>query len=205
MNNPEVSQLIAKAQQFTYSEYREMLDKLLQEGKTSGPNQSPEILEYAKLNNQRMNRLDKTVILFPEVETALQNLTRKLNWIVISEGWCGDAAQNVPVLAKVAEASNGKINLKLVLRDENLELMDRYLTNGGRSIPKLICFDAETGEELGTWGPRPAEAQQLFLSLKSDPNITQDEFVKAVHHWYSQDKTRQMQLEIAAMLENWNH
>jgi hypothetical protein len=177
----KTNELIEKAEKYTYKGYRQLLESLMAEGKTTGTNQSPDMVEYAKLNNQRMARQDKTLTLLPEVHTALEYLNRNLNWLLITEGWCGDAAQNVPVIGKIAEAANGKINLQLVLRDENLELMDRYLTNGGRSIPKLICFDAETGEELGTWGPRPAEAQELFFSLKNNPNISRDEFITALH------------------------
>lgn len=203
MQTSTPNQLIQTATKYSYAEYRKMLVDLMAENKTTGPNQSPDILEYSKLNLQRMNRLDKTLTLQPELSEALQNLNRSLHWVVITEGWCGDAAQNVPVFDVAAKASGGKIKLDLVLRDENLELMDNYLTNGGRSIPKLICFDAETGEELGTWGPRPAEAQKLFLELKQKPDLTMQEFTHALHSWYSQDKTRQMQHELTALLKAW--
>lgn len=201
----KANELITKAEKYTYAGYRQLLENLMAEGKTTGTNQSSDMVDYAKLNNQRMSRLDKTLILIPELETALTNLNRNLLWVVITEGWCGDAAQNVPLIGKIAETAPNKINLQLVLRDENLELMDRYLTNGGRSIPKLICFDAETKEELGIWGPRPAEAQELFLSLKSNPNLSKDEFITAVHQWYSQDKTRTMQKEFATLLQQWGN
>ena len=164
---------------------------------------APELLDYTKLNLQRMKRQDKTISLRPEVTAALEKLSRNLNWVVITEGWCGDAAQNVPTLAKIAEASGGKINLEFVVRDQNLELMDQYLTNGGRSIPKLICIDKETQQELGTWGPRPAEAQKLFLSLK-EQGIPKDEFITAVHNWYTSDKTQSLQLEMADLIEKCN-
>ena len=203
MNTSETHHLLEKATKYSYADYRKLLTDLMAENKTTGPNQSPDILEYSKLNLQRMNRLDKTLTLQPELAEALQNLNRNLYWVVITEGWCGDAAQNVPVFDVVAKASGGKIKLDLVLRDENLELMDRYLTNGGRSIPKMICFDAETGEELGTWGPRPAEAQRLFLELKQKPDLTMQEFTHALHTWYSQDKTRQMQHELTELLKTW--
>ena len=98
------------------------------------------------------------------------------------------------------EASNGKIKMDLVLRDDNLELMDLFLTNGGRSIPKLICFDAETKAELATWGPRPAEAQELFKKLKSE-GTPKEEFIAAIHNWYANDKTQKLQLELAELLK----
>ncbi len=199
MEKNQTLDLIAQAKKYTYQEYKTLTDDQVLEGMTDNPH----LLDYTKLNVQRMKRLDKTFELRPEVSEALNNLSRKLNWVVITEGWCGDAAQNVPVLVKVAEASAGKINLEFVLRDQNLELMDQYLTNGGRSIPKLICFDAETQEELGTWGPRPAEAQDLFMRLKEE-GLPKEDFITAVHNWYAADKAQSLQLEMAALLKKWN-
>jgi hypothetical protein len=199
METDKTLELIANAKKFTYSEYKALAEEQVNEGMTA----SPHLLDYTKLNLQRMKRLDKTTGLCPEVTAALEKLSRKLNCIVISEGWCGDAAQNVPVLNKIAEAAAGKIKLEFILRDQNLELMDLYLTNGGRSIPKLICFDAETQEELGTWGPRPATAQELFYSLKKE-GLPKEEFITAIHNWYTDDKTQSMQLELAELLVKWN-
>lgn len=199
MQTNETLELIGQAKKYTYSEYKALVNAQVEEGMTL----SPHLLDYTKLNVQRMKRLDKTVVLEPAVLAALERLNKSLTWVVITEGWCGDAAQNVPIIAKIAEASAGKITLKLVLRDQNLELMDLYLTNGGRSIPKLICFNAETQEELGTWGPRPATAQELFYSLKSK-GLPKEEFIAAIHNWYASDKTETMQLELAELLEKWN-
>ena len=199
MNPNTTIELIAQAKKYTYAEYRADTEAQVNSGMCA----TPELLDYTKLNLQRMKRLDKTTELRPEVTEALKQLSRNLRWVVISEGWCGDAAQNVPVLAKIAEASEGKITLEFVLRDQNLELMDSYLTNGGRSIPKLICFDAATQEELRTWGPRPAEAQELFMRLKRE-GVPKDEFISAVHSWYTSDKTQSLQLELAALLKQFN-
>lgn len=196
MTTDKNSELITKAKKYSYADYKALTEEQVKEGMCA----TPELLDYTKLNLQRMKRLDKTTELRPEVTEALNKLSRKLNWVIISEGWCGDAAQNVPVLAKIAEASNGKIKLEFVLRDQNLDLMDQYLTNGGRSIPKLICLDAETQQELGTWGPRPAEAQELFMRLKKE-GIPKDEFISAVHNWYTSDKTQSLQLEMAELLK----
>ncbi len=196
MENTPTLDLVAQAKKYTYAEYRAQQDVLLQ----ANSGADPHLLDYIKLNVQRMKRLDKTVELGPDVYHALDHLERPLYWVVITEGWCGDAAQNVPVLAKMEEASNGKIKMDLVLRDDNLELMDLYLTNGGRSIPKLICFDAETKEELATWGPRPAEAQELFKKLKAE-GTPKEEFIAAIHNWYANDKTQKLQLELAELLQ----
>ncbi len=190
-------------QTFTYPEYEALIDGLLAENKTTGPDQNPKMVQYTQMNQVRMTRLARTTTLLPDVQEALAHLNRSLQWLVLTEAWCGDAAQNVPVLAKIAEASAGKIALKLVLRDENLELMDRYLTNGTRSIPKLICLDAATGQELGTWGPRPAAAQELYHAFKANPVGTKKELIQNVQLWYARDRTNSMQHEMAQLLRNW--
>ena len=80
-------------------------------------------------------------------------------WFVLTEGWCKDAAQIVPVLHALAKL-NSNIELKVLLRDDNLDLMDQYLTNGKRrSIPRLIAVDPDVMEELSSWGPSAAIQQ----------------------------------------------
>lgn len=178
----------------TYITYRNLIDNLILQNKTTGNDQSEEMINYAKLNIQRMNRLDKTTILNDNWKPFFENLSSNLKWVVITEGWCGDAAQILPVLNKIAEASNGKIELELLIRDENLELMDQYLTNGGRAIPKLICYN-ENNKELWNWGPRPKEAQKLINQLK-DNKVDLNELKTELHLWYTQNKTFNIQSEI---------
>ncbi len=186
----------------SYKEYRDMIDSLLAEGKTTGENQSQQIVEYAKLNNQRMNRIDKTVELTEEAAKVLKNIRRPQTWVVLTEGWCGDAAQNVPVIAKMAAASD-KITLRLLLRDEHLDIIDAYLTNGGRSIPKLIALDDATNEELFNWGPRPVPAQEIMMDFKNNPNGRErQEVYQQIHKWYADDKSTTMQKEIADLIKD---
>lgn len=186
----------------TYEEYREMINSLLEEGKTTGENQSEQLVEYAKLNNQRMNRIDKKTALIEQAANVLKNIRRPQTWIVLTEGWCGDAAQNVPVIAKMAAASD-KITLKLLLRDEHLDIMDAYLTNGGRSIPKLIALDDEANEELFTWGPRPAPVQEIMVDFKNNPDGRErKEVYQQIHKWYADDKSETMQKEIADLIKD---
>ncbi|OON70983.1 thioredoxin family protein [Hymenobacter sp. CRA2] len=185
---------------YTYTSYRQMIDELLAQGRTTGQNQSEALLHYAKLNEQRMSRIDKTIQLLPEVQAELQRLQGRYVWLVLTEGWCGDAAQIVPALEAIAQASQGKLTSHYLLRDENLDLMDRYLTGGGRSIPKLIILQADTLTEVATWGPRPAPAQELFQSLK-DQQVPYEEFVTQLHGWYAKDKTRSTQQEILGLLQ----
>lgn len=186
-----------------YDQYMTLLTDLLAEGKTTGDKQSEAMVGYGKMNVQRMKRLNKTIQLLPELEDVVQGLTRKMTFLVITEGWCGDAAQNVPVFNKLTEHNN-QIDVKLILRDENLEIMDGYLTNGGRSIPKLIALDSSTLEVIGTWGPRPETAQVMVSEFKKIENGDYSEFVKEVQLWYTKDKTNSMQQELITLLKAWN-
>jgi hypothetical protein len=148
-----------------------------------------------------MKRLDKTIHLNSEIKAALQAMKTPQTWLVISEAWCGDAAQNVPILQKMADL-NENIELKIILRDENLEVMDLYLTNGGRSIPKLITLENKTLDELFTWGPRPASIQQVMNELKA-ANITEiSTLVEKIQIAYNNDKSLSIQEEMLSILNS---
>src|SRR5690606_42070581 len=163
-----VDNLIEKALQdaVSYKQYRADLDNLVEEVKSGNSDSNAPYLEYRLLNQQRMKRLDKNFKLSETVLRKLKEVEDPLVWLVLIENWCGDGAQSLPVINKMAEASPN-ISLKIVLRDENLELMDQFLTDGGRSIPKLLMLDESTGELLDTWGPRPSTATAMVREEKS--------------------------------------
>jgi len=186
-----------------YDKYRQMIDELLQQDKTTGDNHSEEMVHYTKMNVQRMNRLDKRVELTDSLAKKLNELDEKWIWLVLTEAWCGDAAQNIPAIVKIANESDN-IDVKFILRDKHLEIMDAYLTNGGRSIPKLICLDAETLEEVGTWGPRPEAAQEKAMEWKNNESISKEEWAKKLHKWYAKDRTKELQSEFKELISKWN-
>ncbi len=181
-----------------YKKYMDLLEGLMTQGKTTGSNQSEDYLNYAKLNLARMRRLNKTATLTAELKTVLQKVNSEFIFLVLTEGWCGDAAQNIPTMHLI-EMENKNIELKLVLRDENLELMDKHLTNGGRSIPKLICLEKESLKEIFTWGPRPEAIQQTVLELK-EKKASLMEKAEIVHTWYAEDKTLSLQKELKDLI-----
>jgi len=187
---------------FTYRQYRELIDKLLERGRTTGDKDSEEIIHYTRMNVQRMKRQDKQISLNESLKEKLKNLGSDWIWLVITEGWCGDAAQNIPVINKMAEAAPN-IELKFILRDEHPEIMDQYLTDGSRSIPKLVCLDAESLEEIGTWGPRPAVIQEKAMQWKDDPEISKEEWAEKLHKWYADNKTEEQQKEFEQLIEEW--
>ena len=198
-NSPVISPA-RLATAYSYAAYRQLIDNLLAEGKTTGPNQSESLTHYARLNVQRMERLDKTVRLRPELVEAATALKTDYIWLIITEGWCGDAAQLVPIIEAAAQASGGRISTRYVLRDDNLDLMDRYLTSGGRAIPKLVVLHADTLAEATQWGPRPAPAQALFQALKAQA-APYEEVATALHTWYAKDRTQTTQHELLALVQ----
>jgi len=185
----------------SYAEYIKLIDDLLLDGKTTGENQSEAMFNYGKLNRQRMHRLEKTVLINENLREKLQNNKRKMIWLIITEGWCGDAAQNIPSIEKIASESD-LIETRYVLRDENLELMDAYLTNNARSIPKLIALDAETLQELGVWGPRPQIAMEYFYEMKAQ-NLEKPQMMENLQRWYNADKNQAIQDEFVFLLSEW--
>jgi hypothetical protein len=184
-----------------FDEYRSLLDRLLAEGKTTGADQSEAMLGYGRLNRARMKRLETTAVLDEVVESAIANLDVDWIWLILTEGWCGDAAQNIPVIEKIAAANHG-IETRYLLRDENLELMDRYLTNGSRSIPKLIAIDRKSGNVLGSWGARPQAAQELFYRLK-DEGLEKPAIMEQVQRWYLADNGLSLQREFVELTTKW--
>ncbi|NGP89974.1 thioredoxin family protein [Aliifodinibius halophilus] len=186
----------------SYKEYRQMIDQLLAEDKTTGSDHSEDMIHYTTMNVHRMARLDKRVALTDEIQNRLEQLSSNLIWLVLTEAWCGDAAQNIPVIAKIADASES-IELKLILRDEHPDIMDQYLTNGGRAIPKLICLDTETLEEKGTWGPRPEAAQKKVRNWIDNTELSKEEWAAKLHKWYAKDRGKELQAEFVDLLKEW--
>lgn len=183
-----------------YDEYRRLIDAFLMVGKSTAKKESESLVEYSKLNVVRMNRLDKTTEILPELQERISEISAPQTWLVLTEGWCGDAAQIVPVLNKIAEL-NTNIQLRFLLRDEHLDLMDQYLTNGkSRSIPKLVVTD-ENNNELFNWGPRPAALQELYYHMKANA-MNNDTIKEEIHKWYAKDKTISIQKDLLALLND---
>lgn len=183
----------------SYLEYRKLVSDLLLEGKSTGSEQSDDLTHYSELNDTRMYRLDKTMKITDENIQKLKNLRGEYIWLVISEGWCGDAAQLLPIINKMA-IDSGKIELKIVLRDENEELMKLFLTNKNKSIPIVIVVDKATGGVLGKWGPRPKGAADLITDYKNEFG-TIDETAKAnLQLWYLHNKGLSTQDELINLM-----
>ena len=187
---------------YSYPEYRKLMSDLLIEGKSTAVEQTEERTHYSELNETRMHRLDKTIKITEENATVLKNLSKSYLWLVLTESWCGDAAQILPVLNKMALESNKKIELKLALRDENEELMNHFLTNESKAIPKLIILDKTTGNVVGNWGPRPQGAIDLIENYKEKFGVIDETAKTELQLWYLHDKGLSTQNEIIRLLQD---
>lgn len=182
----------------SYQDYRKLVSDLLADGKSTGPVQSDSLLNYSMLNDRRMNRLDKTIRLSEETIASAKDVKEPVTWLVLTEGWCGDAAQTLPIINKIADESD-QIDLKIVLRDENEELMNEFLTNGGKSIPKLIALD-QNHEVIDSWGPRPSVPTKMVSDYKKEHGQLDAEFKKQLQVWYNKDKGINTQQDMMRLL-----
>jgi hypothetical protein len=184
---------------YSYKEYKKIIADLLQEGKTTGAIQTEALVNYCRLNETRMHRLDKTIVINEAIISKLKALQSNYIWLVISEGWCGDAAQLLPIFNKMSEVSN-TIELKIVFRDDNENLMNLFLTDGNKSIPKLIILDKNSLNVIADWGPRPKGAIELIQNYKEKFGVIDDTIKTELQMWYLQDKGLSTQKEIIELI-----
>jgi thiol-disulfide isomerase/thioredoxin len=187
--NTEVKDIIkvSLSKAISYQTYRDLVKGLVENKSTTGTDKSEAMANYTMLNDRRMKRWDKTVKVSDEVKNRLSNFSGSVTWLVITESWCGDAAHVVPAINKLAEMHND-IDLKLVMRDENEALMNQFLTNGGKAIPKLIMIDNTSHKVINTFGPRPNTATKMVQDYKAENGKLTDEFKEDLQRWYNTDK-----------------
>ena len=179
--------------------FRSLVSDLLEKGKSTGPNQSDALLNYSMLNDKRMARLDKKIKLSDTTIERLNKIKNAQTWLLITEGWCGDAAHILPVMNKMS-TENENINLKVVLRDENPELMNHFLTNGSMSIPKLVVLGTND-EVISSWGPRPSIATKMVTDYKEKHGNLDSDFKKDLQLWYNKNKGVNIQEDLLIFLE----
>jgi len=201
--NTLVKESINKA--VSYKEFRAQVAKHVEGGTSSGPYQSEALSHYTLLNNSRMKRLDKTIKVDDSITEKFQNYKGSQTWIVLTESWCGDAAHSMPVMNKVAEIAEN-IDFKVLHRDENVALMNEFLTNGSMSIPKLIIFDNDTQEVVNDWGPSPSTVIKMIKDFKEKqetiiPVPITIEIKKEIQVWYNQNKGKCVAGDMVKLIE----
>jgi len=202
MENPikSIYDLIQKGldQSMTYGEYRAYVEELTETASNSGSEKTEALAKYTQLNHKRMKRWDKTLRI-PEEVVLKTTHGKRITWLVLTESWCGDASPSLPVMNKVAQR-NPDLELRIVLRDEHPELMDAFLTNGTRSIPKLIALDSQTQQVLGEWGPRSSQATQMVVQEKAKNGMLSAEFKEKLQVFYNKDKGRDILKDLTELL-----
>lgn len=183
----------------SYEAYKILMEEQVAAGSNTGPEHTASLAEYTMLNDRRMKRWAKTFKMDETIQQALSKHDKKVSWLVLTESWCGDAAHATPIMDAFVKA-NPNIELKILLRDDNPELMDAFLTDGARSIPKLIAFDTETEKIIGDWGPRPKPATQLVKDFKAEYGTLTPEFKKDLQVWYNRDKGKAIAEDLLQLL-----
>ncbi|MEQ9186660.1 MAG: thioredoxin family protein [Cryomorphaceae bacterium] len=183
-----------------YEGYRSFIAERLAVGKTTGDKPSPSLVAISELNVHRMSRIEKTFAVDRSALDALREVSDHAVLLTLTEGWCGDAAQILPVIEAIAKALN--IESRYLLRDENDEIMDEHLTNGSRSIPIMLVLDKASFQVIGSFGPRPSGAQAMLEEYKfqKEPKLSHTDFTKNIQLWYARDKYKSTQKEIIDLL-----
>jgi Thioredoxin len=182
----------------TYNQYIDLTKKEIEKTEVNSLNDAEKTLfEYKKLNLQRSSRIEKYYSVSDELKSIIQSFKQIQTWVIITENWCGDSAQTLPYIAAFTKI-NPLITFKIILRDSNLDIMDQYLTNGTRSIPKLIVFDENWNEFFG-WGPRPEAAKELMEQLNEE-GLSKTEKYEKLHLWYGRNRGKDIEQEFRDLL-----
>lgn len=182
-----------------YSQYRALHTQLVAEDATTGGHTEPSYIEYTRLNLQRIKRWEKQVKLTDSEQEWLSKQTTPIKWVVLTEPWCGDAAPSLPVIQLIA-AYHPVLELEILLRDEHLDLMNHYLTDGAQSIPKLIQYTNGSDRAHAHWGPRPQGAAQLIAEYKAAHGGLDASARELLQQWYNKDKGQQIIGELLTLL-----
>lgn len=176
--------------------YQQIFQDILNNPAPVFPYDNPDYLNYTKLNWSRQHRWLKSGILNETLASLIESINKPQFWTIITEPWCGDASHSIPFIHRLSEL-NPLIKVDYQLRDAEPFLINQYLTNGAKSIPKLIIADANHNE-LAVWGPRPVGCQALYDQLLKD-HVPMEEKKIALQQWYNADKGVSLQLELMAI------
>jgi len=153
---------------------------------------------YLKYNWERQARVHDSYSPSEALRSAAEAIQDAQLWMVLTEPWCGDSAFVLPVIAEAASLSD-QVALRILPRDDNLDIMDQYLTDGSRSIPKLVAFTKD-GEELFTWGPRPDGAARRFSELQAKHDEKMD-LIEEFLEYYEEGGWTETDRELAERIQ----
>jgi hypothetical protein len=183
-----------------YDEYRDDWKRRTEDEPPEGADPSERRLHhYLNYNWKRQAHVHEAYTPSEALASAVEAIDEPQLWMVLTEPWCGDSAFLLPVIAEAAALSED-VRLRILPRDENLDIMDQYLTDGGRSIPKLVAF-SEQGKELFTWGPRPDGARQKFAALQEQLD-DKTEVIAELLDYYDEGGWREADEELAEAIQS---
>ncbi len=188
---------LKKQELMNYDQYRQLFDEILKDPHPDPPYHKESYMNYVRLNRTRMKRWDKQMDLDENFLKQLKQIDQPQHWVIITEPWCGDAAHVIPFLVRMAE-ENENITYDIQLRDSEPFLIEQYLNDGKKSIPRVIIRD-EGNNDLFVWGPRPQEAQMLLDQMKDQGSDSESTKI-ALQNWFNHDKGISLTGELAARL-----
>ena len=186
----------------TFTQYMDLTKSIIENPTPDGLYAKESTMRYTKSNWERMNKVLNNTVISQRLYNQLSELKDEWVWLVISEPWCGDASWGVPALYQIASGSD-KIDFRIILRDEHLDVMKAYQTAGSDSVPKLICLRKSDLKELGTWGPRPAVLHEQVLKWKNEPNADYKQSVRQLHGWFEADMSKSVMEELSVCVKEW--
>lgn len=184
----------------SYPEYKKLI-RLLASGSVVPEVQYPPYLQkYVPINVRRMDRWEKRSHTIHRSGDRTSAIGSSFRILVLTEGWCGDAAHVLPVAEKVIQSWEG-LDVRYLFRDQHPELMQAFLTFGSRSIPKYILFRKADGQVIEAWGPRPSVLQTWTMNERRKVNFDTDAISVYQQSWYNKDKGKAIMEELDAWLQ----
>ncbi len=184
-------------QSLTYDQYHTLMQEQAAASAEGLNAEAAEKLEFTKLNLHRSERIGRTYKAPAQIKELIATITTPQTWLVLTEPWCGDSAQCLPYMAELARL-NSNISLRMILRDDNPDIMDQFLTDGKRSIPRLVIFDVN-GCQITDWGPRPADAQVVFNDAK-EAGLEKKDVLEKLHLFYGRNRGAALEEEFRYLL-----
>ncbi|MBS7334075.1 MAG: thioredoxin family protein [Weeksellaceae bacterium] len=184
---------------YSFEDYLEKIEDQLEEQiELDDPK---ELVPYYAINLKQSREIRKNFRYNPGMEKKAKSYNADIKFLIISEGWCEDASQIVPVVDRLAETIG--VECKFVFRDENIELMEEYNTNGSHSIPIIIGVTPD-GDEAFRFGPRPAKAMNFTERFKRDPDkYSRADFEEDLDRYYLENHGQDIITEILELIEEY--
>ena len=194
----EISYVQALQASITYHQHLLDIKAYLTNNKRKIEYKGVDLVHYTQLNLEQMESWNENINIIPEIKQYVKSITEKIDLVVITEAWCLDAAHVLPVVQKFSEL-NDQIHLKILIRDNHPEVMNKYLTDGSKSIPIVVGIQHENEKmiELFHWGPKPKAMSEYSLKFYNEElGISFKEYIEQTSIWYINDKTTSIQKEL---------